>query len=60
MKAIRRHTDNLWVVLYIQRWLKAPFQMPDGTVKIAEGNLNLFIHWQMGILPGADNGSQMS
>jgi hypothetical protein len=33
MKAVRKHTDNPWVILYIQRWLKAPFQMPDGTVK---------------------------
>jgi len=32
MKAVRKHTDNPWVILYIERWLKAPFQMPDGTV----------------------------
>ena len=33
MKAVRKHTDNPWVILYIKRWLKAPFQMPDGTVQ---------------------------
>ena len=33
MKAVRKHTDNPWVILYIQRRLKAPFQMSDGTVK---------------------------
>jgi retron-type reverse transcriptase len=33
MKAVRQHTDNAWNILYIQRWLKAPFQMPDGTLK---------------------------
>ncbi len=32
MKGVRRHTSIPWVILYIERWLKAPFQMPDGTV----------------------------
>ena len=32
MKAVRKHTDNKWVILYIERWLKAPLQMPDGTL----------------------------
>jgi RNA-directed DNA polymerase len=32
MKAVRKHTDNPWVILYIQRWLKAPFQILDGTI----------------------------
>ncbi|MFC4765995.1 group II intron reverse transcriptase/maturase [Effusibacillus consociatus] len=32
MKAVRKHTDNPWVILYIERWLKAPMQMPDGSV----------------------------
>lgn len=27
MKAVCKHTDNPWVILYINRWLKAPFQM---------------------------------
>ncbi|MBS3938737.1 MAG: RNA-directed DNA polymerase [Peptococcaceae bacterium] len=33
MKAIRKHTDSPWIILYIQRWLTAPFQMPDGSVQ---------------------------
>jgi RNA-directed DNA polymerase len=32
MRAVRKHTSIPWVILYIERWLKAPFQMPDGTV----------------------------
>jgi group II intron reverse transcriptase/maturase len=32
MRAVRRHTDCAWVLLYVERWLKAPVQMPDGTV----------------------------
>lgn len=32
MRAVRHHTDNPWLLLYIERWLKAPLQRPDGTV----------------------------
>ena len=32
LKAVRRHTDCAWVLLYIERWLKAPVQMEDGSV----------------------------
>jgi len=31
MKAVRLHTDNRWVILYIERWLKSPMQWTDGT-----------------------------
>jgi RNA-directed DNA polymerase len=33
MKAVRRHTDNKWVILYIQRWLKTPMQLSDGSLQ---------------------------
>jgi retron-type reverse transcriptase len=26
MKAVERHTDCKWVILYIKRWLKAPME----------------------------------
>ncbi len=56
MKAVRKHTDNPWALLYIERWLKAPFQMPDGTVMertkgtpqggvISPVLANLFLHY---------------
>ncbi len=32
MKAVRKHTDNKWVILYIERWLKAPMQLADGSM----------------------------
>src|SRR5580693_602954 len=32
LKAVRHHTDCPWVLLYIERWLKAPAQMEDGSV----------------------------
>ena len=28
---VSRHTDQRWVLLYVQRWLKAPLQRADGT-----------------------------
>ena len=32
LKAVERHTDQKWVMLYVERWLKAPMRMPDGTL----------------------------
>lgn len=56
MKAVRWHTDEEWVLLYIQRWLKAPVVMPEGTLVHPEkgtpqGGIispllaNLFLHY---------------
>jgi len=36
LKAVAHHTDLRWVLLYIERWLKAPMQMPDGTLAARE------------------------
>ena len=30
MRSVRKHTDCRWVLLYIERWLKAPVQLEDG------------------------------
>jgi RNA-directed DNA polymerase len=56
VKAVEAHTDVPWVVLYVQRWLAAPVQMPDGTVAerdrgtpqgspISPVLANLFMHY---------------
>jgi RNA-directed DNA polymerase len=56
MKAVRKHTDSAWEILYIERWLKAPFQMQDGslverTMGTPQGGVvspvlaNLFMHY---------------
>ena len=33
MRAVRRHTKTGWIVLYIERWLTAPVEMPDGSLQ---------------------------
>jgi group II intron reverse transcriptase/maturase len=56
LKAVRHHTDCPWVLLYIERWLKAPMQMEDGsvvprTLGTPQGGVvsptlaNLFLHY---------------
>ena len=56
LAAVRRHTDCPWVLLYVERWLKAPVQMEDGsivprTAGTPQGGVispllaNLFLHY---------------
>src|SRR4051812_23182792 len=32
LRAVGKHTDKPWVLLYVQRWLTAPIQQTDGTL----------------------------
>jgi RNA-directed DNA polymerase len=32
LKAVARHTDQKWILLYVKRWLQAPLRQPDGTL----------------------------
>lgn len=36
-KGLRYHTSKKHILLYSERWLKAPVQLPDGTIKHPEG-----------------------
>ena len=56
LKAVAHHTDERWVLLYIERWLKAPMLMVDGTLVAREKGTpqgspispllaNLFMHY---------------
>lgn len=56
MRALRKHCQTPWVLLYIERWLTAPMRMPDGTLAersrgTQQGGVvspllaNLFLHY---------------
>jgi len=56
MRALKKHTDSEWVLLYIERWLTAPMQHPDGVIEqrsrgtpqggvISPLLMNLFLHY---------------
>jgi len=56
MRAVHRHTKCKWILLYIERWLKAPVQLPDGSMQQShrgtpQGGVaspllaNLFLHY---------------
>lgn len=32
LHAVKKHTNNRWILLYIERWLKAPAQLADGSL----------------------------
>src|SRR5664280_1337699 len=56
VKAVRAHTEDPWVVLYVKRWLQAPVQQSDGTMLVRDRGTpqgsavspvlaNLFLHY---------------
>jgi RNA-directed DNA polymerase len=56
VKAVEANTDQPWVVLYVRRWLVAPMQHPDGSLREREKGTpqgsavspvlaNLFLHY---------------
>ena len=56
LKAVERHTDQKWILLYVRRWLTAPLAQQDGTLvtrdrgtpqgsAISPVLANLFMHY---------------
>ena len=56
LRAVRRHTDERWILLYVERWLKAPLQQENDTLvhrdrgtpqssSISPLLANLFLHY---------------
>ncbi|WP_151484353.1 reverse transcriptase domain-containing protein [Streptomyces albicerus] len=55
VKVVEAHADAVWVKLYVQRWLEAPLQLPDGTLQKRDRGpqgsaaspvlANLFMHY---------------
>jgi len=68
LRAVRRHADDAWVRLYVERWLKAPVQVDGGELVARERGTpqggvispllaNLFLHyafdaWMRREMPG--------
>ena len=59
IKGLERHVSEPWVLMYIKRWLEAPVQMEDGSIKTSEGKgtpqggvispllANLYLHYSV-------------
>jgi RNA-directed DNA polymerase len=56
LKAVRHHTDQKWIHLYVERWLTAPLQQAGGTLVVRDQGspqgsaispllANLFMHY---------------
>ena len=56
MRAVSKHTQEPWILLYVKRWLQAPIQEKDGTIQqrtkgTPQGGVispllaNLFLHY---------------
>ena len=56
LKAVAQHTQQAWILLYVQRWLTAPIQRPDGSLVVPDRGTpqgsalspllaNLFMHY---------------
>ena len=58
MRAVRKHTNCRWSLLYVERWLKTPVQHPNGRIETVEKGTqqggvispvlaNLFLHYAL-------------
>jgi RNA-directed DNA polymerase len=58
LKAVAHHTGLRWILLYVERWLKAPLQLEDGTLKARDRGspqgsaispvlANIFLHYAL-------------
>jgi RNA-directed DNA polymerase len=65
LKAVAHHTNLRWILLYVERWLKAPLQLEDGTLKprdrgspqgsaISPVLANIFLHYALDLWLGRE------
>ena len=58
LKAVAHHTDQRWILLYVERWLQAPLQLADGRLverdrgtpqgsAVSPVLANLFLHYAL-------------
>jgi RNA-directed DNA polymerase len=64
LKAVAHHTDQKWILLYVQRWLQAPVRQPDRTLVTRDRGTpqgsaispllaNLFLHYAFDVWMGS-------
>jgi RNA-directed DNA polymerase len=65
LRTVAHHTNLRWVLLYVERWLKAPLQLEDGTLKqrdlgspqgsaISPVLANIFLHYALDLWLGRE------
>jgi group II intron reverse transcriptase/maturase len=65
LKAVAHHTNLRWILLYVERWLEAPVQLQDGTLKprdrgspqgsaISPVLANIFLHYALDLWLGRE------
>ena len=65
LKAVAHHTNLRWILLYVERWLKAPLQLEDGTLRqrdrgspqgsaISPVLANIFLHYALDMWLGRE------
>ena len=58
LRSVAHHTDLRWILLYVERWLKAPLRLEDGTLKARDRGspqgsaispvlANIFLHYAL-------------
>jgi RNA-directed DNA polymerase len=58
LRSVAHHTDERWILLYVERWLKAPIQQGDGTLQARDRGspqgsaispllANIFLHYAL-------------
>jgi RNA-directed DNA polymerase len=58
LRSVAHHTDQRWILLYVQRWLKAPLRRVDGSLQVRDRGspqgsaispllANIFLHYAL-------------
>jgi RNA-directed DNA polymerase len=65
LKSVAHHTNLRWILLYVERWLKAPLALEDGTLRQRERGspqgsaispvlANIFLHYALDVWLGRE------
>ncbi|MCA1703586.1 MAG: group II intron reverse transcriptase/maturase [Actinobacteria bacterium] len=65
LRSVAHHTNLRWILLYVERWLKAPLQLEDGTLQARDRGspqgsaispvlANIFLHYALDLWLGRE------